>query len=99
MRPEEWVLLFGLAVILALLGWWMKNWLRRLEEEQRTADRYAAGRTVPPCPPHGSDAALPLDSTPDGPVPVGYKAAWGIDPRFEKKTYPPSAGWLCTLTA
>lgn len=24
-------------------------------------------------------------------------AAWGIDPRFEKKTYPPSTGWLCTL--
>ena len=22
--------------------------------------------------------------------------AWGIDPRFEKKTYPPSVGWLCT---
>ena len=23
-------------------------------------------------------------------------AAWGVDPRFEKKTYPPSTGWLCT---
>ena len=22
-------------------------------------------------------------------------AAWGIDPRFEKRTYPPSTGWLC----
>ena len=22
-------------------------------------------------------------------------AAWGIDPRFETKTYPPSAGWIC----
>ena len=23
-------------------------------------------------------------------------AAWGVDPRFEKKTYPPATGWLCT---
>lgn len=22
-------------------------------------------------------------------------AAWGIDPRFQKKTYPPSVGWVC----
>ena len=22
-------------------------------------------------------------------------AAWGIDPRFEKKTYPPAVGWVC----
>ena len=22
-------------------------------------------------------------------------AAWGIDPRFERKTYPPAAGWVC----
>lgn len=22
-------------------------------------------------------------------------AAWGIDPRFEKKKYPPSVGWVC----
>ena len=22
-------------------------------------------------------------------------AAWGVDPRFQKKTYPPSAGWVC----
>lgn len=24
-------------------------------------------------------------------------AAWGIDPRFETKSYPPSTGWLCYL--
>lgn len=24
-------------------------------------------------------------------------AAWGVDPRFEKKTYPPSVGWLCIV--
>lgn len=24
-------------------------------------------------------------------------AAWGVDPRFEKKNYPPSAGWLCAV--
>ena len=24
-------------------------------------------------------------------------AAWGVDPRFEKTTYPPSTGWLCTV--
>lgn len=24
-------------------------------------------------------------------------AAWGVDPRFEKTDYPPSAGWLCTV--
>lgn len=24
-------------------------------------------------------------------------AAWGVDPRFEKNTYPPAVGWLCTL--
>ena len=22
-------------------------------------------------------------------------AAWGVDPRFQKKTYPPSVGWVC----
>lgn len=27
---------------------------------------------------------------------LNIAAAWGIDPRFEKKTYPPSVGWLCT---
>lgn len=24
-------------------------------------------------------------------------AAWGVDPKLENKTYPPSAGWLCAL--
>ena len=24
-------------------------------------------------------------------------AAWGVDPGFQKKTYPPSVGWICTL--
>ena len=24
-------------------------------------------------------------------------AAWGVDPGFRKKVYPPSAGWLCGL--
>ena len=28
---------------------------------------------------------------------LNIAAAWGIDPRFEKKTYPPSVGWLCTM--
>ena len=22
-------------------------------------------------------------------------AAWGVDPRFQRKTYPPSVGWVC----
>lgn len=22
-------------------------------------------------------------------------AAWGIDPRFERKIYPPASGWVC----
>lgn len=29
---------------------------------------------------------------------LNIAAAWGIDPRFEKKTYAPSAGWLCHLS-
>ncbi|SFP29434.1 hypothetical protein SAMN05216343_105133 [Oscillibacter sp. PC13] len=28
---------------------------------------------------------------------LNIAAAWGVDPRFEKKTYPPSTGWVCTL--
>ena len=28
---------------------------------------------------------------------LNIAAAWGVDPRFEKTTYPPSAGWLCTI--
>ena len=28
---------------------------------------------------------------------LNIAAAWGVDPRFEKTTYPPSAGWLCTV--
>ena len=27
---------------------------------------------------------------------LNIAAAWGIDPRFENQTYPPSVGWLCT---
>ena len=27
---------------------------------------------------------------------LNIAAAWGIDPRFEDQTYPPSVGWLCT---
>ena len=26
---------------------------------------------------------------------LNIAAAWGIDPRFENQTYPPSVGWLC----
>lgn len=76
MKREEWMFLFGLAVILALLGWWLKNWLRRLERARPAADQCAAGSTVSPCPPYVPNAALPLNSTPDGPVPFGYKTAW-----------------------
>ena len=28
---------------------------------------------------------------------LNIAAAWGVDPRFEKTAYPPSAGWLCTI--
>lgn len=41
--------------------------------------------------------------SPDGAVWPGEEdvlsiaAAWGIDPKFEKKTYPPGTGWLCTV--
>ena len=41
--------------------------------------------------------------SPDGPVwpdeedVLAIAAAWGIDPKFEHKTYPPNTGWLCAL--
>lgn len=35
------------------------------------------------------------DRWPDEEDVLDIAAAWGIDPRFEKKMYPPSAGWLC----
>ncbi|MDD3346372.1 hypothetical protein [Oscillibacter sp.] len=28
---------------------------------------------------------------------LNIAAAWGVDPRFENKKYPPSTGWLCTV--
>ena len=28
---------------------------------------------------------------------LAIAAAWGIDPKFEHKTYPPDTGWLCAL--
>lgn len=28
---------------------------------------------------------------------LNIAAAWGVDPSFRKKVYPPSAGWLCGL--
>ena len=28
---------------------------------------------------------------------LNIAAAWGVDPRFEKTAYPPSAGWVCGL--
>lgn len=35
------------------------------------------------------------DHWPDEEDVLDIAAAWGIDPRFETKTYPPSADWIC----
>lgn len=39
---------------------------------------------------------LDRDAFPEEEDVLDIAAAWGVDPRFEKKTYPPSVGWLLT---
>ena len=37
------------------------------------------------------------ETLPDEEDVLNIAAAWGVDPRFEKTAYPPSAGWVCGL--
>ena len=37
------------------------------------------------------------ETLPDEEDVLDIAAAWGVDPRFEKAAYPPSAGWVCGL--
>lgn len=43
------------------------------------------------------DNADTCETLPDEEDVLDIAAAWGVDPRFEKAAYPPSAGWVCGL--
>ena len=69
-RLFDMALLLILAVLLVLMGRWLVKWGRETAEKQYRAD----DGTVPS---HLPETALaPLDDTPDGPVPFGYKMGW-----------------------
>ena len=69
-RLFDLALLLILAVLLALMGRWLVKWGRETAEKQYRADDGAGWSHLP-------EAALPpLDDTPDGPVPFGYKMGW-----------------------
>ena len=69
-RLFDMALLLILAVLLVLMWRWLVKWGRETAEKQYRADD---GAVLP----HIPEVALtPLDDTPDGPVPFGYKMGW-----------------------
>lgn len=69
-RLFDMALLLILAVLLALMGRWLVKWGRETAEKQYRADDGAVQPHIPEM------ALTPLDDTPDGPVPFGYKMGW-----------------------
>ena len=69
-RLFDMALLLILAVLLVLMGRWLVKWGRETAEKQYRADDGAVPSHLP------ETALAPLDDTPDGPVPFGYKMGW-----------------------
>ena len=69
-RLFDMALLLILAVLLALMGRWLVKWGWETAEKQYRADDGAVLPHIPEM------ALTPLDDTPDGPVPFGYKMGW-----------------------
>ena len=62
-----------------------------------TSEEQALGFDALPRKYEGPESAERSDMRlPDEEDVLNIAAAWGIDPRFENQTYPPSVGWLCT---
>ena len=62
-----------------------------------TPEEQALGFGTLPRKHEGQESAERSDMRlPDEEDVLNIAAAWGIDPRFENQTYPPSVGWLCT---
>ena len=69
-RLFDMALLLILAVLLVLMGRWLVKWGRETAEKRYRVDDGAVLPRIP------ETALAPLDDTPDGPVPFGYKMGW-----------------------
>ena len=76
MRTDEWIVVLVLAVLLVFMWRWLKKWGQETAEKQYAANQRAADLEVLS---RISETGLtPLNSTPDSPMPFGYKMSWAV---------------------